>query len=294
MRTTGAVKKIASAQGVGLRGRVASPPKEAHLRMSPALIEEFCTALLEEGYNEDTVDRYGSNLTRLLNDLPEDKCIRKGTLARWQEELLEAGYAVRTVNLFLSSANSLLEYSNLRELQLAAQLKPKAELQPELSRTEYLRLLQTARALGRERVYLLVKLFAATGLSVQELSKVTVEAARAGKVTAGANGVKQIVHISECLRLELLAYAERNGLSSGPIFRTRDGSPMSRTNVTTGIRQLCAAAQVPEEKGNPRCLRKLYQSTRAGIEANISLLVEQAQERMLEQEQLLVGWEPCD
>ena len=66
---------------------------------------------------------------------------------------------------------------------------------------------------------------------------------------------------------------------------------MSRSNVTTGIRQLCVAAQVPEEKGSPRCLKKLYQTTLAVIEANISLLVEQAMDRQLENEQLTVGWE---
>jgi integrase/recombinase XerD len=38
-------------------------------------------------------------------------------------------------------------------------------------------------------------------------------------------------------------------------------------------------------------LRRLYFSTRAGIESNIALLVEQAMERQLEQEQLAVGWE---
>ena len=32
-------------------------------------------------------------------------------------------------------------------------------------------------------------------------------------------------------------------------------------------------------------------SARAGIKSNISLLVEQAMERMLEQEQFSVGWE---
>ena len=47
---------------------------------------------------------------------------------------------------------------------------------------------------------------------------------------------------------------------------------------------------MPEEKGNPRCLKRLYQSTRAGIEDNISLLVEQAHSRLLEQEQLEIGW----
>ncbi len=57
------------------------------------------------------------------------------------------------------------------------------------------------------------------------------------------------------------------------------------------IRNLCEAAKVPREKGNPKCLRKLYLSTKAGIESNISLLVEQAMERMMEQEQFSVGWE---
>ena len=57
------------------------------------------------------------------------------------------------------------------------------------------------------------------------------------------------------------------------------------------IRRLCPAAQVAEEKGNPRCLRKMYQATRESIERNVALLVERAQDRLLEEEQLTVGWE---
>ena len=66
---------------------------------------------------------------------------------------------------------------------------------------------------------------------------------------------------------------------------------MSRSNVTAGLRQLCAAAGLPEEKGSPRCLKQLYQSTREQIESNISLLVEQAQDRLLEAEQASIGWQ---
>ena len=47
----------------------------------------------------------------------------------------------------------------------------------------------------------------------------------------------------------------------------------------------------PEEKGNPRCLKKLYQTTRVGIEANFDLLVEQAMERQIDAEQEDVGWD---
>ena len=56
-------------------------------------------------------------------------------------------------------------------------------------------------------------------------------------------------------------------------------------------RRVTALQQRPREKGNPKCLRKLYLSTKAGIESNISLLVEQAMERMMEQEQFSIGWE---
>ena len=52
--------------------------------------------------------------------------------------------------------------------------RPPCLCEPELTRTEYLRLLQTARALNRERVYLLVKLFGTTGLTVQLLLQQTV------------------------------------------------------------------------------------------------------------------------
>lgn len=46
-----------------------------------------------------------------------------------------------------------------------------------------------------------------------------------------------------------------------------------------------------EEKANPRCLWKMYLSTQEGIKANLTILLEQAYDRMLEQEQLTTGWE---
>ena len=204
---------------------------------------------------------------------------------------MKAGYAPSTINSYLSVNNAYLDFVGHREYQLANQLKLETEIQPELTRTEYLRLLQTARALDREKVYLLVKLFGTTGLTVQELDKVTVEAVKDGKLTVIFSRNKQVLRIPEGLQKELLDYAKRNGYLSGPIFLTKEGTPMSRTYVSTIIRQLCTAAKVPEEKGNPRCLKRLYQSTRAGIEDNIALLVEQAHNRLLEQEQLEIGWD---
>lgn len=240
---------------------------------------------------EGTVQFYQRKLRRFYQDLPEDKIIRPDTMRKWQKKLLQDGYAPGSVNAFLSAANSYLDYIGHREYQLAGQLKEEKPPQPELSRAEYLHLLRTAKVLEKEKVYLLIKVFASTGLFAQELPEVTVEAVQEGKIICDQNKYKQIVSVPGCLQKELLDYAWKNGILSGPIFRTRDGRPMHRTYVSAAIRNLCGEAKVPSEKGNPKCLRKLYLSTKAGVESNVSLLVEQAMERMLEQEQFMIGWD---
>lgn len=268
-----------------------SQTADVGVRLTRDGIERFMTVCQNEGRVEGTLKWYRRGLNRLYDDLPEDKTIRHGTLERWREKLMKEGYAPSTINSYLSVNNAYLDFVGHREYQLANQLKLDTELQPELTRAEYLRLLQTARALGRERVYLLVKLFGTTGLTVQELEKVTVEAVQSGKLMVSPSRSKQVLRIPEGLQKELLDYAKRNGYLSGAIFLTKEGTPMSRTYVSTIIRQLCTVAKVPAEKGNPRCLKRLYQNTRAGIEDNIALLVEQAHNRMLEQEQLEIGWD---
>ena len=91
-------------------------------------------------------------------------------------------------------------------------------------------------------------------------------------------------------RGELLDYARRQGLTAGPVFCTRNGKGMSRTQVTEEIQTLCHDARVEEEKGTPRCLRKLYLATQAEVERGVRLLAEQSYERMLDTEQLAAGW----
>ena len=271
------------------------PPRRRRRNEGVVIREEDIRQFLDDyesmNRTKETVQFYRRKLKRFYEDLPEDKTVRCGTLQNWRASLLQSGYAAGSVNAFLSAVNAYLDYIGHREYQLAGYMKEEKPPMPELSRAEYLHLLRTARALGKEKVYLLIKLFASTGLFAQELPEATVEAVRTGRIVCDQNKYKQIVTLPACLQKELLAYAEKNGILSGPIFQTRDGRPMHRTYVSAVIRNVCEKAQIPSEKGSPQALRKLYLSTRAGIESNVALLVEQAMERMMEQEQLAIGWE---
>ena len=272
------------------RGAQVQPRGQSGQALTPEDLPAFFSGLEKKGREASTPEIYRHNMRCFYDSLPADKMVRRGTLDRWREALLEGGYSPRTANVRISVANSLMAFLGRRDLQSVGALEVD-DVQPELTRTEYLRLLTTARALDKERLYLLVKLFGCTGIPLQELPRVTVEALTEGRVLVHSNGVVQLLHLPDFLRKELLAYARREGTASGPIFHTRGGKPLGRTAVTDSIKQLCRDARVPEEKANPRCLKRLWQSTQDGIRTQIDLLVEQACDRLMEAEQLTVGWD---
>lgn len=259
--------------------------------ITPRKIDDYLEALRRKGCRPETVRTYRHNLQAFYRFLPESKQVGMDTLPLWCEALSKEGYKPRTINVRISSVNGLLEFMNLQEYQLPQQLVSAKEAQPELTRSEYLRLLSTARMLKKERTYLLIKVFACTGLALEDLSRVTAVAVEAGYIVTNSNGVRRIIRFPSSLREELLNYIQREGRHSGPVFVTNTGRIINRSAVTDSIQRLAHDAQVAPEKCNPRCLRKLYQTTWAGIEANFLLMIEQAHERLLDTEQLAIGWE---
>lgn len=253
-------------------------------------IRGYLDELQRRGRSRETICLYEAKLAAFYGYLPPSKRVTQKTLADWREALLQQ-YSPSTVNTYLSVVNGLLEYLGRRDLQLVGQLEAEPEPSPELTRAEYVRMLQAARTLGRERTYLLIKVFALTGIRVGELFQLTAEAVASGWLPAADGGKRQRAAIPTCLREELLQYLQQEGIPSGPVFLTRNGRPMRRTQVTGDIRALCRDAQVDPEKGSPRCLRKLYQTARAEVEQRVRLLAEQAYERMLNAEQRSAGWD---
>ena len=260
--------------------------QEQGLTLTPEQISAFLGHLAEKGCRDSSVQKYRRDLSQFFAALPEGKQVRRADVAAWRESLLERGYAPRTINANIAEINGLLDFLGHRECQLSGQLSLGDDVQPELSRNEYLRLLSTARALGKDRAYLLIKLFAITGLGVQDVPLVTVEAVRSGRVEADW----ELISLPAFFQEELLDYIRRRGLTAGPVFVSRNGRPLYRTAVFDAIRRLSRDARVPEEKCSPRCLKRLWQTTQAEIERSVRHLVEQTHQRLLEQEQGLVGW----
>lgn len=257
-------------------------PAEAAV-LSPPAIEAFIEAKRGSGRQAGTLEKYRRDLTALYGFLPEDKLLTAQALTRWQDAMKAQGYSLRTINSKCSAVNRFLAHTGRRDLQITYMEKPAEAQAEELTRPEYLRLLATARALGKERLYLLVKVFGTMDLPLRKLPELTVEAAEAGRVGQAP--------IPAALRRELLEFAGREGLSDGPVFRAKNGQPMNRTFVADSIRRLGRQAGVPGEKASPRCLQRLYRATQEELTARVTALVAREYAQLLETEQQSIGWQ---
>ena len=263
---------------------------ELGILLTPEQMERF---LEKYAHLQETQSKYRYCLRQFYLALPEEKCIRRGTLEWWRDQLLADGYAPRSVNVNLSVVNAYLGFVGHREYQTTefVPIPRETEQRSELTRDEYLRLLDTARALKKERLYLQIKTIICPGLSISDLLGLTVEMVLQGQVVCGDGQAQQFIRLPECLQKELLAYAQQQGRERGYVFVTRNGCLMNRSNVFRAMQQLCKEAQVAEGKGTPSCMKRLYQSTLFEVKDTIAQLIAQEMDKIVEEEQSKIGWQ---
>ena len=254
-------------------------------------IDLYLQDVASRGCKQGTLENYRRSLLNFFDWLPEGKQVSREKVYEYQEYLI-GKYTSRTVNMKMTSINGILGFLDLREYQSTVKASvDDTAIQPELSRNEYLRMLSAAKAIGDERLYLIIKLFGTTGIAVQEFDKVTVEAVRSGTIVTFPNQNRLALRIPACVQSELLEYAKEKGVKSDPIFLTREGRPLGRTTLSNMVPHIARYAKVEENKCMPRCLQKLYAETWDTIKSNVNVMLQMTYDKLLEQEQVIYGWQ---
>ena len=211
-------------------------------------------------------------------------------LLNWKRALLTAGLCPATINAKLAAVNGFLRFLGRPELcvrQVRRQRRVFRDKDRDLTRGEYLRLVQTARAQGRERLCLAMQTICATGIRVSELRFITVEAVRTGRATVTGKGKCREILLPGALRQKLKRYLKRLGRwSKGgdagananreaqPVFLTAGGQPLDRSNLWREMRTLCKAAGVDPHKVFPHNLRHLFAKTFYTLNKDIAKLAD--------------------
>ncbi len=242
-------------------------------KLTEGHIRTFHQYLIREEKSTATVEKYLRDVRAFAVFMGAETVAKEQVMA-YKQTLRERGYAVRSINSMLASLNSLLDFlgwSDCKVKSIRQQKQTYCAEEKELSKAEYLRLLETAK--GKPQLQLVMQTICGTGIRVSELRFFTVEAVKAGEVVVNCKAKTRTILIPGKLRKMLLAYAQKKKIHSGVIF-TRSGKPLNRSSIWAQMKHLCRNAGVNPSKVFPHNLRKLFARTFYGIEKDIAKLAD--------------------
>ena len=203
------------------------------------------------------------------------KPVTKELVMDYKKALVGAGYAACSVNSMLASVNSLLSFlgwGDCRVKNLRVQRQTYCAEEKELSKAEYLRLLEAS---GKNtQLSIVLQTICGTGIRVSELRYFTVEAVQHGRITVSCKSKTRTILVPGKLKNLLLNYARQHRITAGPILLGRNGKPLDRSSIWRQMKQLCKSADVAPSKVFPHNLRKLFARTFYGIEKDIAKLAD--------------------
>lgn len=233
-------------------------------------IKAFEKHLKDDEKSENTVAKYLHDLYYFLN-FTQGKPIDKSMMLEYKTVLGER-YALASANSMIAAVNAFLRFMGWMDCcikQFKVQKKAFCSEEKELTKAEYICLVNAAKAEGNERLNLILQTICETGIRVSELQFITVEAVRKGETVVSCKNKTRTVFIVRELQKKLLNYIKAKGITTGCIFITKSGKPMSRCNIWREMKALCEQAGVSPDKVFPHNLRHLFARTFYGIEKDI-------------------------
>lgn len=232
---------------------------EEHI-LTPEQIAAYGRYLKHEERSQATLEKYLRDITAFSSWL-NGRTVTKERVIGWKEHLQTKGRVPTTINTALSALNGLfrfLGWEDCRARFLKIQRRMFLDQSRELTRTDYDRLIATARKLGRDRLALVMETICATGIRVSELRYFTVEDVQQGRAEISLKGKVRTILIPTKLVRKLLKYAKKNKTVSGEIFLTGSGKTLSRRQIWAEMKRLCVYARVEPSKVFPHNLRHLF------------------------------------
>ncbi|MBD5169175.1 MAG: tyrosine-type recombinase/integrase [Oscillibacter sp.] len=222
-----------------------------------------------------TIEKYQREALRFANWLAGREAIK--TLACAYKEELTEKRTPAGVNGAIAALNCLFAFLGLTDCKLRSvkiQRQIFRDETRELSQAEYRRLLSAAKGKQNERLLLVMETICSTGIRVSELKFFTVETVRRGRADVTNKGKTRTVFLPGKLQKVLLKYAKAQKITAGPVFITRSGKPLDRSNIWADMKKLCQAANVAESKVFPHNLRHLFARTYYDLEKDIVRLAD--------------------
>lgn len=245
------------------------------IRLTDKLLKSFVEYLHEQEKSNSTIKSYQRELFALQMYIDDNPLTKEKVLE--YKSLLTKQYTPSTCNVAIAAINSFLRFVGRQDLMvkpLRVQKQIFENKDRELTKKDYEKLISAAKINGDERTALAIQTICSTGIRVSELQYITVETLKSGQAHICNKGKNRIVFIPKTLSNLLKKYVINHNIASGPIFVTRNGKPLDRTNLWRAMKKLCGIAGVKSSKVYPHNLRHLFARTYYQHQKDISRLAD--------------------
>ena len=238
-------------------------------------VAEFKNYLITQEKSPATVQKYVRDVISFSKWLGT-RSVDRVSVIEYKSHLCET-YAPASVNAALSSLNCFFQFcgrSDLRVKNLKIQRQIFINEEKELTKHEYERLLSAAKRMENDRLNMLMQTICSTGIRVSELKYITVEAIVNGFAEINCKGKYRQIFLPRTLCAMLKRYIAEKEIKKGPIFVTKSGKPLDRSNIWSDMKKLCRSAGVSEKKVFPHNLRHLFARTYYSVQKDIVRLAD--------------------
>ena len=233
-------------------------------------IEKFKKHLMTGERSANTIAKYMHDV-RYFQMFLNDEPVSKRRVIEYKKQL-EQDYEPTSVNSMLAALNSLFSFlgrHDLRVKQLKIQKRIFQSEDKELTKKDYEKLIRAAKTRKNNRLNLVLQTITSTGIRVSELEFVSVKSVMSGHCEVSCKGKIRTIFLHNTLRKLLLEYIKENGITEGPVFVTKTGKPLNRSNIWREMKELCKYADVCPDKVFPHNLRHLFARSFNNLDDNI-------------------------
>lgn len=220
------------------------------------LINQFIKAWQSKEVAANTVKSYAGDLKALCiymdgKEVTRDKMLEYKTY-------LAGKYKTETANHRLRTANLFYKFSHFDGMEVKP-VPVKRNLTPDnlMNISDLDRVLRYADKRNRQQTYAIIETLVGTGIRFSELKYITVEAVKAGKATVENKGAIRDVPLAAVKKI-LLTYCQDHSIKTGIIFRTRNGTPISNSQLSRDLKSIAGHARVNKKKIHPHAFRHLF------------------------------------
>lgn len=229
----------------------------------------FVSELKYDEKSAATYKQYDRVCKSFLKSIKHDNDITKEDVMRYKSEMISE-FKPSTIRNYITIVNKFVffcEYDDLDRRKRKSELEVKqikmqhvSSLDDVLEPQELKRMLRFAKKMGYMDMYLIMKIFAHTGIREHELKDFTVENLKKNIIRTNSKGKIREIILPGDLKREINKYIKENNLTTGYIFTAvRDKNKLiSMKTIWWRLKKIAGRAKIKLPKVHAHSFRHLF------------------------------------